>query len=80
MTNYKTLFKKYISTLGVKETIPYLKLLNKIVRAHLIKIPFENISKLYYKQEGKNYFPELSQYLEDIEKNNFRGTCCVNNY
>jgi len=66
--------------LEVDASSPSLELLKKIVKAHLIKIPFENISKLYYKQQGSNYIPNFSQYLDDIEKYNFGGTCYANNY
>jgi len=76
----KALFKKYLSLLEVEKAEPSLALLKKIVKAHLIKVPFENISKLYYKQQGKNYFPELPQYLDDIDMHNFGGTCYANNY
>lgn len=80
MTNYKTLFKKYLALLGVDKSNPSLELLKEIVKAHLIKVPFENISKLYYKQQGMNFIPNFSQYLDDIEKYNFGGTCYANNY
>ena len=74
------LFKKYLALLGIDALSPSLELLKKIVKAHLIKVPFENISKLYYKQRGMNYISNFLQYLEGIEKNNFGGTCYSNNY
>lgn len=80
MTDQKTLFKKYLALLEVDALSPSLELLKKIVKAHLIKVPFENVSKLYYKQQGMNYIPKLSQYLDGIEKYNFGGTCYSNNY
>jgi arylamine N-acetyltransferase len=55
-------------------------LLSQIVKSHLIKVPFENISKLLYKKQGMNYIPDLSTFLNGIEKYNFGGTCYTNNY
>jgi len=75
-----TLFKKYLAILEIDASSPSLELLKKVVKAHLIKVPFENISKLYYKQQGSTNIPNCSKYLEGIEKYNFGGTCYSNNY
>ena len=80
MTGNKTLFKKYLRLLGIVESSPSLELLKRIVKAHLIKVPFENVSKLLFKQQGLNDTPDLSTYLDGIEKYNFGGTCYTNNY
>lgn len=74
------LFDKYLSLLKVERSTPNFDLLRKIVRAHLIKIPFENISKLIFKKEGMNYIPDLTTFLNGIEKYKFGGTCYTNNY
>lgn len=74
------MFEKYLKLLGVEAADPSFDLLCRIVKAHLIKIPFENISKLLLKKQGLKYIPELDIYLEGIEKNNFGGTCYSNNY
>ena len=76
----KNLFNKYLELLGIKTSKPSYELLCKIVKAHLIKIPFENISKLLYKNKGINYIPDLTTYLSGVEKYNFGGTCYSNNY
>ena len=78
--NNTFLFNKYLALLGVKANKPSFELLCEIVKAHLIKIPFENISKLLYKKQGMNYIPDLSTFLNGIEKYNFGGTCYSNNY
>lgn len=80
MNSNQSLFEKYLDLLGVSKSVPDLNLLKKIVRAHLIKVPFENISKLLYKKQGINYIPDLGLFLEGIEKYNFGGTCYTNNY
>jgi arylamine N-acetyltransferase len=74
------LYDKYLKQLGVDLSEAGFKLLKKIVKAHLIKVPFENISKLLYKKQGMNYIPDLSTYLNGIEKYSFGGTCYSNNY
>jgi len=78
--NNYNLFDKYLGLLEVDKSTPDFNLLKKVVRAHLIKIPFENISKLIFKKEGMNYIPDLSTYLNGIENYNFGGTCYTNNY
>lgn len=75
-----SLFKTYMNLLGIKPAEPSFDLLRKIVKAHLIKVPFENISKLLQKNRGINYIPDLSAYLSGIEEYNFGGTCYANNY
>jgi len=76
----KKLFVKYLSILGVDEAEPSLHHLKKIVKEHLTKIPFENISKLLYKKQGMNYIPDLGLFLDGIDNYNFGGTCYSNNY
>lgn len=74
------LFNKYLGLLGVKANEPSFELLCEIVKAHIIKVPFENISKLLFKKKGINSIPDLSTFLTGIEKYNFGGTCYSNNY
>jgi arylamine N-acetyltransferase len=76
----KFLFNKYLNLLRVDEGEPTFERLKQIVKAHLIRIPFENISKLLLKKEGKKYIPDILTYLQGIEKFNFGGTCYTNNY
>lgn len=78
--NLNFLYDKYLKLLGVDLSEAGFKLLKKIVKTHLIKIPFENISKLLYKKQGTNYIPDLELYLDGIDKYNFGGTCYSNNY
>jgi len=80
MTYHPNLFDKYLDLLKVKKAAADFNLLKKIVKAHLLKVPFENISKLLYKKQGLKNIPDLSTYLEGIEKYNFGGTCYTNNY
>ncbi len=80
MMHQKKLFDKYLDLLSVEASSPSFKFLCRIVRAHLLRIPFENVSKLLYKKQGVNNLPGLPAYLNGIEKYNFGGTCYANNY
>jgi N-hydroxyarylamine O-acetyltransferase len=74
------LFEKYLKLLDIEKSLPTYEFLCKITKAHLTKIPFENISKLIYKKQGLTNIPDLPTFLEGIEKFNFGGTCYTNNY
>jgi arylamine N-acetyltransferase len=75
------LVTQYLGILGIAQREPSYEALSEIVTAHLRRIPFENISKLYYmKQSGLCDIPGLEQYLGGIGRYNFGGTCYANNY
>ena len=75
------LFNRYLNILRISSSEPSLNQLSSIVAAHLYRVPFENISKLYYKKTlGRRTLPGLSEYLDGIEIYHFGGTCYANNY
>lgn len=75
------LFEKYLDLLNVQVKKPNLKLLTDLVSSHIIKIPFENISKIYYKlTKGVTRLLPFDIYLDGIANYNFGGTCYTNNY
>jgi N-hydroxyarylamine O-acetyltransferase len=75
------LFSRYLKILNVPERTPFFGYLKELVLAHLTRIPFENISKIYYKKiKQLEDIPPLNLYLEGIEKFNLGGTCYSNNY
>lgn len=80
MSDQRTIFDKYLSLLEQKREDPSLEYLHKIVKSHLIKVPFENISKLLFKKKGMNTIPTFTGYLDGIAKYNFGGTCYSINY
>lgn len=50
--------------------------LRAVVRAHLLRAPFENVSKLLLiAREGRARFLTLGEFLEGIEKQDLGGTC-----
>jgi arylamine N-acetyltransferase len=72
---------RFVKLLGLNQTKPALENLKKIIQAYMLKVPFENISKLYYlKTTGLNGIPGFEQFLSGIEKFHFGGTCYSNNY
>lgn len=47
----------------------------------MFRVPFENLSKLYYKKHrGLRTLPAVELFLDGIEKHYLGGTCYVNNY
>lgn len=72
---------RYLAILEVERVDRSLANLRALVSAHLTRIPFENISKLYYyKRLGLANLPDIRRYLEGIEEKHFGGTCYSNNY
>jgi len=75
------LYLRYLKLLGIPEEPPCILNLKQILRAHLKKIPFENISKLYYLRKfNQKSLPDLNQFLDGIEQFGFGSTCYANNY
>jgi arylamine N-acetyltransferase len=75
------LLRKYLGVLGVSRKAPTLKALCELVAAHVTRIPFENISKLYYRRHlGLAGLVPLPLYLDGIERYHFGGTCYPNNF
>jgi len=71
----------YLAILGVAPREPSLDALRELLAAHLTRIPFENISKLYYRKRlGLVNLPPIRLYLDGIDKYHFGGTCYSNNY
>jgi N-hydroxyarylamine O-acetyltransferase len=72
---------RYLAILGLARKDPSLGALRELLAAHLTKIPFENISKLYYRKRlGLVKLPDIRLYLDGVEKHHFGGTCYSNNY
>jgi arylamine N-acetyltransferase len=75
------LFDKYLRLLGVAQEPPSREALYDLATAHVERVPFESVSKLYYrKRYNLRTLPGLERYLEGIEKYHFGGTCYSNNH
>jgi arylamine N-acetyltransferase len=76
-----SLFERYVALLGIVRRKPSIDALKELVMAHMTRVPFENISKLYYKKRFQlRQLPDLDRYLTGIEYCNFGGTCFSNNH
>jgi arylamine N-acetyltransferase len=75
------LFDRYLRLLGIPRRAPGLRALTELVAAQAMRVPFENVSKLYYrKRYGLRALPGLERFLEGVERYNFGGTCYSTNY
>ncbi len=74
-------FRRYLKLLNLAEERPSVRALEKIVYEHMVRVPFENISKLLrWKRTNRHEIPNLTQYLDGIEQHHFGGTCYTNNH
>ena len=77
----KGLYQRFINILGLKSRLPSMEALSELLVSHFSVIPFENVSKLFYKATlNQDQLPSFEQYLTGIERFNFGGTCYSNNY
>jgi arylamine N-acetyltransferase len=75
------LVARYLNLLGVPPREPGLAALTELVEAHLVRVPFENLSKLYRRRcFGMTGIPDLATFLDGIDRDHFGGTCYANNY
>ena len=70
------IYQRYLRILGFEALPIGLDGLRSIVRAHLLGVPFENISKLLlFSREGRGRFFTLPEFLDGIEHLDLGGTC-----
>ncbi len=75
------LFLRHLRLLGIRRQRPGFEYLKEIVRVQASKIPFENISKLFFnKRLNLKHLIDFERYLDGIEKYRFGGTCYANNF
>jgi arylamine N-acetyltransferase len=75
------LLEQFLQVVGVDRREPSIDALTEFVMGYMLRVPFENVSKLYYmKRHGLRSLPSLQQFLEGTKRNNFGGTCYSNNY
>jgi len=71
---------RYLGILGVPHREPGVTALTELTSAHLRRIPFENVSKLYHRKELGMRLPDLARFLDGIERHHLGGTCYSNNF
>ncbi len=73
--------ERYLRLLGVARRASSLEALAELNMAHLTRVPFENISKLYHnRRSGLRGIPDLPTFLDGIEQYHLGGTCYANNW
>jgi arylamine N-acetyltransferase len=71
---------RYLRLLGIEEQLSGLSGLERIVRAYVCRVPFENVSKLLLiGREGTGRPTRLDEFLDGIEHRDLGGTCYSNN-
>ena len=70
------LYSRYLRVLGMESVPAGLRGLQEIVRRHICRVPFENVSKvLLYAREGAGRAFTLEEFLDGIEQYDLGGTC-----
>ncbi len=73
-------YSRYLRLLGVDSQPSGLDGLRTLVRSHLLRVPFENISKLLlFSREGAGRPIALTEFLDGLEHHDFGGTCYSSN-
>jgi len=76
MISESELYTRYLRVLGIEGIPSGLRGLQEIVRRHVHRVPFENISKLLlYAREGAGRAFTLEEFLDGIERYDLGGTC-----
>jgi arylamine N-acetyltransferase len=73
-------YRRYLRLLGFDHPPSGLEGLRQLVRRHLIRVPFENISKLLLiGRERKGRITTLAEFLDGLERYDLGGTCYTAN-
>ncbi len=76
MSHPASLYTRYLRLLGITDLPSGLEGLREIVRRHLFRVPFENISKLLLlSREGAGRPFTFDEFLNGIEFHDLGGTC-----
>jgi arylamine N-acetyltransferase len=80
MTSLSQPHERYLRLLGFHAPPTGLEGLRQIVRQHLMRVPFENVSKLLlFKNEGHGRVTTHAEFLNGIEHYDLGGTCYTSN-
>jgi arylamine N-acetyltransferase len=76
----RNVVRRYLHLLGFDRAPRELEGLRQLVRAHILRVPFENISKLLlFEREHKGRQTILEEFLDGIEFHDLGGTCYTSN-
>ncbi len=71
--------ENYLKILGIQKEPPSVSFLSQIVKSHLAKIPYENISKIIRFQKHGPSIPSLEEFLDGVKEKTYGGTCFAQN-
>jgi N-hydroxyarylamine O-acetyltransferase len=74
-----TIEEKYLKLLGIRAETPRVSFLAAIVKCHLAKVPYENISKIVRFHKVGPSIPSLEEFVGGIADKTFGGTCFAQN-
>jgi len=73
-------YRRYLRLLGFDHAPSGLEGLRQLVRRHVIRVPFENISKLMLiGREGQGRLTTLAEFLDGLKYHDLGGTCYTSN-
>jgi len=73
-------YSRYLRLLGFDHPLSDLEGLRQVVRRHVIRVPFENISKLLLVgRERRGRVTALAEFLDGLERYDLGGTCYTAN-
>ena len=70
---------KYLKLLGIQMEPPSVSFLATIVKHHLLKVPYENISKIIRLYQVGPSIPTLEEFVAGIAETTYGGTCFAQN-
>ena len=74
------MMSRYLRLLGLDRPPAGPQGLEKLVRRHLCRVPFENLTKLLlYGREGAGRVTRMEEFLDGIESQDLGGTCYTSN-
>lgn len=77
----QALLDRLLNLIGAGPYPPTTDALRDLVARFAMRVPFENVSKLYrLKRYGLRNVPDLKTYVEGVQHFGFGGTCYTNNY
>lgn len=71
--------ERYLKLLDLQRSPPSVSFLAAFVKRHLLKIPYENISKMIRFQNTGPSIPNFEEFVSGVAEKTYGGTCFVQN-
>ncbi|WP_335869439.1 arylamine N-acetyltransferase [Bacillus sp. 2205SS5-2] len=66
---------RYVNHLYLQKEPPGGNYLQRLIQHHLLRIPYETISKFHYFVHGPQPIPAFSEFMDNLEHQHWGGTC-----